>query len=117
MKKIFNLVAFFFILVISLVFALLSELPTIQVQSLASASDYIREVKTETVVLISSYSSRGELASRQSDNNLGFSSLFSYLLSFNSNNIFFEKQLIGFNTNCFYNLVNNLLNINNIRAP
>ena len=117
MKKIFNLVAFFFILVISLVFALLSEPQTIQVQSLASASDYIREVKTETVVLISSYSSRGELSSRQSENNLGLTSLFPYLLSYNSNKIFFEKHIIGFNTNCIHNLFSNFLIIHKIRAP
>ena len=117
MKKIFNLVAFFFILAISLVFALLSESSTIQSQSPICTSDYIREIKNESVVLISSNSSRGELSNRQSENNLGLTSLFPYILSFNSNNIFFEKQLIGFITNCIYNLLNNLQNIHKIRAP
>ena len=117
MKKIFNLVAFFFILVISFVFLLLSESSTIHAQSSFTAPDYIREIKTESIVLISSTSSRGELSSQQSENNLGLTSLFPYLLSFNSNKIFFEKQLIGFNTNCIYNLFNNLQNIHKIRAP
>lgn len=113
MKKIFNLVAFFFILAISLVLSLLSQPYSIH----SSSSDYIRELKTESVVLISTNSTRGELSSRQSDNNLGLTSLFPYLLSFTPNKIFFDEQIIGFNTNCICFLINNLQKIHKIRAP
>lgn len=113
MKKIFNLVVFLFILVISLVLSLISQIDTVQITS----SDYIRELKTESVVLISTNTYRGELSNRQSENNLGLTSLFPFLLSLTSSTIFFEKQIIGFNTNCIYNLFNNLQKIHKIRAP
>ena len=117
MKNVLKLVAVFFILIFSLVFIQFAESSTISAQLPFKSSDYIREIKSESVVLISVSTHRGELTSRQSESNLGLTNIFPCLLAFIPNNIFFEKQIIGFYTSCICNLFNNLRKIYQIRAP
>ena len=117
MKKIFNLVAFFFILAFTLALSLFSGVSIEHVQYPINSSDYIREVKSETVVLISNNPLRGKLSSNQSQNNLGLSSIISYLFNLCPTNIFLNKQLIRFNTDSVYNLFFTLKRVHKIRAP
>ena len=117
MKKIFNLVAFFFILAFTLVILLLSESSTVHAQYPIRSADYIREIKSETVFLISSNSQRCNLSSFKTQNNLGYSSIFSNSLSYNLDNNFFDKQTVRFSFNNIYNLSDNIQSSHLIRAP
>ena len=117
MKKIFNIVAFFFILAFTLALSLFSGTSIEHEQYPISSSDYVREVKSETVVLISNNPLRGKLSTSQTQNNFGLSSIISSFFNFGPNNIFLDKQLIRFNIDYFYNLFGTLQRVHQIRAP
>ena len=95
MKKIFNIVTFVFILAFTLTLSLLSNTTLEEIQYSSNRTDYIREVKSETIFLISNNTLQEKITSRLKQNNLGHSSILKYLQSISPNNLFFDKDWLS----------------------
>ena len=117
MKKIFNIVMFFFILAFTLVFSLLSEPSAVYAQQPIKSNDYIIGTQSETVVLISNNINNGKLSSRQKDNNDGCSFTTPFFMTLNNNNDLLNKETIKFNKDDNNYLSNNEQKAHKIRAP
>lgn len=117
MKKIFNLVVFFFILAFTLVLSLLSEPSFVHAQQPLTPRDYITGVKSDTVVLISNNVLREEISSRQKENNNNFTGFFPYFINYKLNKDLFYKDVISYNWNYSYRLSNDTPKEQKIRAP
>ena len=117
MKKILNIVMFFFILAFTLVMSLLSEPSVAHDQQPIRSADYITGAKSETVVLISNNIRSGQITSRQKDNNNCCSFTTPLFVSFNPADDLFNKETINFNKKDNNYLSNNEQRVNKIRAP
>ncbi len=117
MKKIFNIVMFFFILAFTLVFSLLSEPSAVHAYQPIKSNDYIIGTQNETVVLISNNSRSCEITNRKKDNSSGCSFTTPLIVSSNPINNLFNKENIKFNKDNNNYLSNNEQRIYQIRAP
>lgn len=117
MKKIFNIVMFFFILAFTLVFSLLSEPSAVHAHQPIKSNDYIVGTQNETVVLISNNINNGTLSSRKKNDNNSSSFTTPFFVNSNPINNIFDKENIKFNKDNNNYLSNNEQTIYQIRAP
>lgn len=79
--------------------------------------DYIQNVKTETVVLVSNNILCGEISSYQEENSSNYLNNSPVILSFISDNTLLEKTKSHLNGRFIHNLSTNKQKVNQIRAP
>ena len=117
MKKILNMVTFFFILAFTLVFSVLSEPSTVHAQQPIKSNDYIVGAQNEIVTLIANNNRSGQITTRQKDGNNGCSFTTPLFITFNNNNDLFNKETISFIGKDKNYISNNEQKIHKIRAP
>lgn len=117
MKKIFNLALFFIAVAFTLVFSLFSEGNSVHAQQPIKTVDSIQSIQRETVVLISNNILKGEISSRQKENNNSFTGTYPVLLTYNPVIVSPYKTTLQFNGEYNPNISNNEEKTQKIRAP
>ena len=117
MKKILNLVEFFFILMITIVLSLLSNSTSLGEQTTINSFDSIKSVSKESVFLISNNISQGDLFSRNSQNNNSTSGFLPLFIKFDIANDNLYENFISFFSDYICDLSKNFNNSYLIRAP
>ena len=107
MKKILNLVEFFFILMITIVLSLLSNSTSLGEQTTINSFDSIKSVSKESVFLISNNISQGDLFSRNSQNNNSTSGFLPLFIKFDIANDNLYENFISFFISlfCKFNII------------
>ena len=117
MKKIFNLALFFIAVAFTLVFSLFSEGNSVHAQQPIKTVDSIQSIQRETVVLISNNILKGEISSRQKENNNSFTGAIPLSIAYNPVNNLSNKRTLQFYGEYINNPSNNAKSPHTIRAP
>jgi len=112
MKSMFK----FLIIIFSLAVTLLLEPSTLQAQTV-DTTGYIKNIKNETIVLISNNILNGEISSAQEENNQNFSGAAPLILAHQTNSNLFYKNQTQLNGCFIHNLSTDKQKVQQIRAP
>ena len=117
MKRTYNIVIFFFIFAVALIFSFMSKASFDCVQHSVNPSGYIQDIKRETIVLLSNSTKTSTISSRKQKNNTGFSNIYPFFVNLKQDNNILIADSQNFNVNYTFNLSNNIKEAHKIRAP